>query len=337
MAPPLSICIPTYNRAGFLRECLEAFLPQVTPHRIPINVSDNGSTDGTRDVLEEFRRRYPLLTYRSQPANLGIDRNMVEVVSMTETPYAWLFGDDDVPEPDAVARVLRYLDKGYKLIVVNAATYNQDLTERVEDRRVNLSADRIYPPGDHDRLMIDTASYITYLGGLVVVVKSWRSVDPKPFYGTDYVHVSLVLRYIVGHTAALCAAPLIKLRLQRQTWFSRYFEVEMVNWPRTVWGLPSEHYSNAAKQAVCDERPTASLRRIISTRAYGQYDRRAYDSHVAPDVTIAGWRKQVFKIIAALPQPWFRIAFVAYIRAQQMRDPSRYALAMFRLRETSKW
>ena len=47
----LSICIPTYNRSQYLLQTLEAFLPQVIPHQIPIYVSDNGSTDKTISII----------------------------------------------------------------------------------------------------------------------------------------------------------------------------------------------------------------------------------------------------------------------------------------------
>lgn len=337
MSASLSICIPTFNRAGFLEACLAAFVPQVQPHAIPICVSDNGSSDNTREVIERFQKIYPLLTYRANPTNLGIDQNIVDAVAMANTPYAWLFGDDDLPVADAIERLLPYLTRDFKLIVVNASTYNDDLTRLVEERRVMIDDDQVYPPGDHNRLMRDTASYITYLGGLVVDVASWRSVDPTPFLRTDYVHVSVVFRYIVGRTAALCASPLIKLRLQRPTWFSRYFEVEMVNWPHAVWGTPPQHYSAAAKQSVCHEQPTASPRRIMAMRAYGQYNRATYDQYIASDVRIPSSRKLLFRAIAAIPRSWLNHAFVAFIKMQQLRKPGSYSLALFRLREASKW
>ncbi len=338
MNAALTICIPTFNRVEYLRACLEAFLPQVAPHQIPICVSDNGSTDGTVAMLEQFQReRYPLLSFRAATENRGIDQNMADVVNMACTKHAWLFGDDDLPEPQAVEVVLRCIAQGYTLVVVNAATYNADLSQMVESRRVMIADDQIYEPGDHNRLMVDTASYITYLGGVVVSLEAWRSIDATPFLRTDYLHVSVVFRAIVGKRAMLCATPLIKLRLQPPSWLSRSFEVEMVNWPRTVWSLPAEHYSTASKQAVVGEHPTAQLHRIVAMRGYGHFTARAYAAYVATDSQIGSVKKALFWVIARLPEALFRHALVALMRVKRWWQPQRYELALFRLREASRW
>lgn len=57
--PFLSICIPTYNRADFLRLCLKRLqeLEGVLPD-FEIIVSDNASTDHTASVLEEACTHY---------------------------------------------------------------------------------------------------------------------------------------------------------------------------------------------------------------------------------------------------------------------------------------
>ncbi len=165
MSASLTVCIPTFNRAEFLHDCLEAFVPLVEPHGIPICVSDNGSTDNTLAMLEDFRRtRYPLLSYQAATENRGIDQNMVDVVNMACTKYAWLFGDDDLPEPHAIEKVLACLRREPTLLIVNASTHNADLTETIEERRVRIFVDRMYGPGELNRLLADTAAYISYLG-----------------------------------------------------------------------------------------------------------------------------------------------------------------------------
>jgi glycosyltransferase involved in cell wall biosynthesis len=51
----LSICIPTYNRATYLKICLDSIMQQMhTDYPIEIIVSDNFSTDNTLNVVSEF-------------------------------------------------------------------------------------------------------------------------------------------------------------------------------------------------------------------------------------------------------------------------------------------
>ena len=61
--PPLraSICIPTRNRARLLRETLESLDRQsVAADRLQVVVGDDGSNDGTIDMLRRLQPSYEL-------------------------------------------------------------------------------------------------------------------------------------------------------------------------------------------------------------------------------------------------------------------------------------
>lgn len=63
MPPLVSISCITYNHACFLRECFEGFLLQKTSFPIEILVHDDGSTDGSKDIIEEYCAKYPNLFF----------------------------------------------------------------------------------------------------------------------------------------------------------------------------------------------------------------------------------------------------------------------------------
>src|ERR1700747_2610407 len=52
----VSVTIVTYNSGRFIKRCLESVLAQRYPNR-EIIVVDNNSTDGTVDILEQFKNR----------------------------------------------------------------------------------------------------------------------------------------------------------------------------------------------------------------------------------------------------------------------------------------
>lgn len=106
--PLLSICIPTYNRAGFLRECLSSINPEELDGEVEVVVSDNASTDDTLTVLKTFQATHPL-RYIVQPENLGPDRNFDAVVAEANGEYCWLLGSDDVVQPGGVRRLVAAL------------------------------------------------------------------------------------------------------------------------------------------------------------------------------------------------------------------------------------
>jgi glycosyltransferase involved in cell wall biosynthesis len=55
----VSICCITYNHAPYLADALQGFLNQKTDFPYEILIHDDASTDGTREVLEEYEARYP--------------------------------------------------------------------------------------------------------------------------------------------------------------------------------------------------------------------------------------------------------------------------------------
>lgn len=75
MANPLvSICVPTYNRAAWLRDGLKSICGQdYSP--LEILISDNGSDDETEEVGREAARSDPRVRYVRHPENLGVYGN----------------------------------------------------------------------------------------------------------------------------------------------------------------------------------------------------------------------------------------------------------------------
>ena len=58
--PFVSVIIPTYNRAHLLPQTLDSFLAQSYPEdRLEIIVSNNNSTDDTRNVIDQYCSRFP--------------------------------------------------------------------------------------------------------------------------------------------------------------------------------------------------------------------------------------------------------------------------------------
>lgn len=106
----LSICIPTYNRAAHLANCLNSIIlcNSQSDFKFQVCVSDNHSTDGTEEVVRGAQSSIDI-KYHKNSSNLGIPRNFLNVVSMADGDFVWLIGDDDLLMPNAIAEL-------YKLI-----------------------------------------------------------------------------------------------------------------------------------------------------------------------------------------------------------------------------
>ena len=109
----LTICIFTYNRDKFLRQCLESISQNV--YELPpglatvdIVVSDNASTDLTSDVVSEFKAFLPI-TYNRNETNLGADVNHRLATELARGEYLWFMTDDDALADGALKYLVNFL------------------------------------------------------------------------------------------------------------------------------------------------------------------------------------------------------------------------------------
>lgn len=109
----LSICIPTYNRAKNLRNCLNSISIAINNiakrEFVEICVSNNGSSDETEEIVKEAQLKMPI-NYSRNESNIGIPRNFVKVVNMASGEFAWLIGDDDLILPNTFEKILKLFD-----------------------------------------------------------------------------------------------------------------------------------------------------------------------------------------------------------------------------------
>ena len=49
----LQIIVPCYNVEKYIRQCLDSILKQRTSYRVLVSIVNDGSTDGTADVLQQ--------------------------------------------------------------------------------------------------------------------------------------------------------------------------------------------------------------------------------------------------------------------------------------------
>ena len=113
--PRLSLCIPTWNRARFLKDALESGLSEAAsqpPGTVEVLVCDNASSDETQALITSFQAVHPELQAFRNDEQIGFDRNYLRCVEEARGEFVWVMGDDDAWLPGSVAHVLYELDAG---------------------------------------------------------------------------------------------------------------------------------------------------------------------------------------------------------------------------------
>lgn len=277
MTPHLSICIATLNRARFLEETLDGILGQANDE-VEIVIVDGASTDATPEVVRGLQQRFPHIRYIRREKAMGVDRDFDAAVEHARGDYCWLLCDDDLLKPDAVERVLSGVRDGHALLVVNADVWDAGFSRRLESRRMQLDADRVYPPSGNEALFADTAEYLSFIGGVVIRRDIWMGRKREPFFGSEFIHVGVIFQAPLPGTALVISDPLISIRYGVAQWSARSFDIWMFRWPELVWSLPG--LSDAVKRRVTPREPWRLSTNLLTYRAMGAYSPDVYRAKV---------------------------------------------------------
>jgi len=185
--PLLTLAIPTYNRAGCLKELLSVLADQLRDEpRIELLISDNASTDATPDLVKDFKARGICVRYIRNPENIGADANFVQCFEQARGKYFWLFSDDDLIVPGGLAKILSYCAKAeYDLIWVSSYPFNEfhrPQAASVRRNAVEISDARAYAKRVH--------VFLTFITGNIINRDTALGAGSKPF--SDLVGTNLV-------------------------------------------------------------------------------------------------------------------------------------------------
>jgi glycosyltransferase involved in cell wall biosynthesis len=104
-SPLVTVAVPTFNRAGYLRECLASVRAQTYP-ALEILVGDNASSDRTPALLDELAPAEPRLRTIRHDENLGMIGNWNRLLELANGDYFMLLSDDDLLHPRAIERLI---------------------------------------------------------------------------------------------------------------------------------------------------------------------------------------------------------------------------------------
>jgi glycosyltransferase involved in cell wall biosynthesis len=108
--PLLTIAIPTYNRAIYLRECLHSLFLSLPKYinDIEIVVIDNNSTDDTKLIIQSFNKKLNI-RYIKNNTNIGPDENFKKCIKESNGKFVWIFGDDDIFLKNSIESIMKTL------------------------------------------------------------------------------------------------------------------------------------------------------------------------------------------------------------------------------------
>jgi glycosyltransferase involved in cell wall biosynthesis len=130
--PLVSVAVITYNQKQLLQECIESILLQDYPN-FEIVIGDDGSTDGTQEMLMEYAKNYPeKFVLKLSKKNLGITKNSNNVHFACQGKYIAWIGGDDLMIPGKIYEQVKVMEGDENIVLchhdVEAFSHNTNRT-----------------------------------------------------------------------------------------------------------------------------------------------------------------------------------------------------------------
>ncbi len=145
-----SICIPNYNYERYLGRTIQSVLDQ-TEADFEILVSDNASTDGSREIVLAFND--PRIHLHTNACNVGFAANLDRAARMASGERMLMLSSDDLLRPGTLSmyqELFAALGSAGESAVASAAVEVIDAEDRTIGR-VGLPANNVWLPGDRAR------------------------------------------------------------------------------------------------------------------------------------------------------------------------------------------
>ena len=147
--PRVSVIIPVYNVEKYLRECLDSIVNQ-TLREIEIICVDDGSTDGSPEILREYGEKDCRITIISQE-NRGISSARNHGADIASGEYFYFMDGDDILERDALSRLYQLSEeKSLDVLYFDGKSFFE--TEELKEIKKNYIT-YYARKGDYSRVM----------------------------------------------------------------------------------------------------------------------------------------------------------------------------------------
>jgi glycosyltransferase involved in cell wall biosynthesis len=142
----VSVCCITYNHENYIAQALDGFFMQETNFKFEILIGEDGSTDRTKAIIQDYCGRHPdIITLISHNTNVGAIKNQIEVLKRAKGKYvAMCDGDDFWTDSSKLQKQVDFLEANEDYVICCHHTKvidSQDKTIYVKAFPVELEFD----------------------------------------------------------------------------------------------------------------------------------------------------------------------------------------------------
>lgn len=306
----LSIVIPTYNRAEFLDYSLEVHIPICREFNVQIFISDNASTDNTKEIFEKWKQQYEYLYYTTNLTNMGSDANFEKSLQMPDTDYVWLLGDTYQIEQKVLEYVLLNVPKAkYDVVVLNLANKLQIETKDYQDSNA---------------LLYDLGALMTCSAVSVYNKDLIRRANFSRYYNSWFIQTGIIFEdiadkiFCIHWTKEYSIKGLEHPTINKTNWSHtpKAFEIGCEDWTNFVMSLPPSYKLENKMKCIMDFGKVSGLftfKNLVLLRTRGLIDIKVYNRYKKLFPFTVDYPLFIIFIISITPKFLFKILLKLYI------------------------
>lgn len=212
----ITICVPTYNGARYLKEAIQSVLDQ-TWRDFDLVIVDDCSDDETEAVFRSFADKR--LHFFRNPVRLGLVGNWNKCIELSKGKYVYIFHQDDVMLPKNLEQKIKVLDRNQDVGLVYSNVYRiRGEGDIISDRwfaETKPDKDFVIPGVDFFRKLIENDNIICCPSVIVrrECYEKLGGFNPNLPFTADW---EMWLRIALFYEVAYISKPLLKYRLHEK-------------------------------------------------------------------------------------------------------------------------
>ncbi|MEQ6250816.1 glycosyltransferase [Sulfitobacter sp. HNIBRBA3233] len=149
--PRVNVYIPAYNASKYICRAVDSVLEQDVKD-VDVCIADDGSSDGTADVLRQRYEDTPRVRVQSRP-NGGIGHASNRAIALGRAPYIGQLDSDDCLKPGAVRRLMEVLDENPGVVCAYGSC------ERIDAKGAYMRDEYSWPVFTREKMMITSIAH----------------------------------------------------------------------------------------------------------------------------------------------------------------------------------
>lgn len=123
--PEVSVIMPVYNQASFIRSSIRSLLNQ-TFHNWELLIINDGSTDGLKSCIQDFIDSDPRIHYLENPRNEGLGHSINRGLDTAKGEFIAYLPADDLLNPDHLESLLDTIKSADTHLAYTGIIYKKD-------------------------------------------------------------------------------------------------------------------------------------------------------------------------------------------------------------------